>query len=203
MERYEEILDYWFGHIEDTVLPTQNRTRIWFSGTPEVDQELREKFNHDLEMAISGDYDNWDKDPRSLLCLIIILDQFSRNIYRSTPMAFAQDSKALDLCVSGIEKQFDHKLSLIERAFFYMPLMHAENLDMQATSVRAFKMLLDLSFPEARPTFQNFFDYAIRHYQVLEQFGRFPNRNKALKRESTQAEEEFLKKSAGGGFGQS
>ena len=201
MERYEEILHYWFGHIEDTVLPTQNRTKIWFSGTPEVDNELREKFKIDIEKAISGNYDNWEKEPRSLLALVIIFDQFSRNIYRATAMAFAQDDKALDLCIKGIEKQYDHKLSLIERAFFYMPLMHSENIDMQATSVRAFKMLLDLSFPEARPLFQNFFDYALRHYQVIEQFGRFPNRNIALKRKSTKAEEEFLKKSKSGDFG--
>lgn len=199
MERYEEILHYWFGHIEDTVLPTQNRMRIWFSGDPKTDEELRTEFNSDLEKAISGDYDAWETEPRSMLSLIIVLDQFSRNIYRNTAMAFAQDVRALDLSVNGIEKQFDHKLSLIERVFFYMPLMHSEDLDMQATSVRAFKMLLDLSFPEARATFQSFFDYALKHYQVVEQFGRFPHRNKFLNRESTEAEIEYLNK--GGGFG--
>ncbi len=197
MEKFDEILHYWFGHIEETVLPTQHRTRIWFGREPEVDQEIRLKFQTDLEKAISGEYDHWKNNSRSLLALIIIFDQFSRSIYRSMAASFEQDQKALELCVSGIEKQLDHNLSLIERAFFYIPLMHAEDLDMQVTSVRAFKMLLDLSFPEARALFQSFFDYALHHYQVIEQFGRFPSRNILLQRQSTQAEEEFLKKSRG------
>lgn len=197
MEKYDDILHYWFGHIEETVLPTQHRTRIWFGREPEVDEEIRQKFKIDLEKAISGEYDEWKNQSRSLLALIILFDQFSRSIFRSTPLAFSQDKNALDLCVGGIEKQLDHNLSLIERAFFYIPLMHAEDLDMQVTSVRAFKMLLDLSFPEARALFQSFFDYALHHYQVIEQFGRFPSRNIVLNRQSTQAEEEFLKKSRG------
>lgn len=201
MEKFEEILHYWFGHIEETILPTQHRTQVWFGRTPEVDEEIRQKFKNDLDKAISGQYNHWKAHSRSLLALIVLLDQFSRSIFRSTPASFAQDQKALDLCVEGIEKQLDHNLSLIERAFFYIPLMHAEDLDMQMTSVRAFKMLLDLSFPEARALFQSFFDYALHHYQVIEQFGRFPSRNIVLNRESTEAEKEFLKKSHAFGGG--
>jgi uncharacterized protein (DUF924 family) len=199
MQRVDEILHFWFGHIEETFVPTQHLSQMWFSATPEIDQEIRSKFGSDLEKAILGEYDNWGDNPRSCLALIIIFDQFSRHIYRDTPMSFAQDDKSLDLCVRGIERQFDHKVSLIERAFFYMPLMHSENFDMQHTSVRAFKMLADLSFPEARPIFENFFDYSIRHYQVVERFKRFPHRNLILGRKNTPEEDEFLS-IEGGGF---
>ncbi len=191
-ERVNEILKYWFGRVENTVLPTQNRVRIWFGANPETDAEIRKNFLHDLEMAITREYDFWEGSSRGDLALIIILDQFSRNIYRKTPMAYAQDQQALDVCVRGIERQNDHELSLIERAFFYMPLMHAENKEMQSTSVRAFKMLVDLSFPEARPTYESFFEYALRHYEVVDKFGRFPHRNAILGRNSTTEEERFL-----------
>jgi uncharacterized protein (DUF924 family) len=191
----DKILHFWFGHIESTVLPTQNRTRIWFGATPEGDKEIIEHFKVDTEKAICADYDDWESDPRGSLALIILLDQFSRSIYRRTPMAFTQDQKALDVCVRGIERQYDHELSLIERAFFYMPLMHSENHEMQATSVRAFKMLVDLSFPEARATYENFFEYAMRHFEIVEKFGRFPHRNLIVGRTSTPEEEEFMKKS--------
>lgn len=192
-QRIDDILAYWFGRIEDTVLPSENRSKIWFANNPDIDHEIKEKFGKDVEHAILDKYEHWEDNSRGTLALIILLDQFSRNIYRHTPMAFAQDLKALDLCVRGIERQYDHALSLIERAFFYMPLMHSENIDMQNTSVRAFKMLVDLSFPEARPTFENFFDFALKHYQVIERFGRYPSRNKILGRDSTKEELDYLK----------
>src|SRR3990167_10581655 len=103
MEKFEEILHYWFGHIEETVLPTQHRTRIWFGREPEVDEEIRGKFKVDLEKAIAGGYDQWKDNSRSLLALIILFDQFSRSIYRTTAASFAHDQRALDLCVGGIE----------------------------------------------------------------------------------------------------
>lgn len=194
-ELIDKILHFWFGHIETTVLPTQNRTRIWFGATEEGDNQIIEQFKTDTEKAICGDYDIWESEPRGSLALIVVLDQFSRSIYRKTPMAFTQDQKGLDVCVRGIERQFDHELSLIERAFFYMPLMHSENREMQSTSVRAFKMLVDLSFPEARSTYESFFEYALRHFEIVEKFGRFPHRNTILGRESTPEEVEFLTKS--------
>jgi uncharacterized protein (DUF924 family) len=194
-ESIDRVLHFWFGHVESTVLPTQHRTRIWFGASAEGDKEIIDQFKPDTEKAICGECDDWETDPRGSLALIVVLDQFSRSIYRKTPMAFTQDQKALDVCVRGIERQFDHELSLIERAFFYMPLMHSENHEMQSTSVRAFKMLVDLSFPEARSTYESFFEYALRHYEIVERFGRFPHRNVIVGRQSTPEEEEFLQKS--------
>ncbi len=200
-EMIDNVLHFWFGHIESTVLPTKERTRIWFGATPEGDQEIVDQFKKNLEDTITGKFDPWESEPRGSLALIIILDQFSRSIFRKSSMAFTQDQKALDICIRGIERQYDHELSLIERAFFYMPLMHSENREMQATSVRAFKMLVDLSFPEARSIYDNFFEYALRHFEIIEKFGRFPHRNIVMGRTSTKEEEEFLHKSKEG-FGQ-
>src|SRR5579871_2882940 len=158
MNRSEEILQYWFGEVEDTILPSEHRTEIWFSGKKEVDEEIKIKFSDDLKKAINNEYAEWEKDPHTCLALIILLDQFSRNVYRGSAIAYAQDQKALDLCLNGIQKEYDHALSLIERVFFYFPLMHAENLEMQATAVRAYQILVNLAFTETRGIFESFLD---------------------------------------------
>ena len=142
--------------------------------------------------AINGELDHWQSSPRSTLALIIIFDQFSRNIYRNKPEAFAQDNAALDLCLDGLDVEKDQHLSLIERVFYYLPLEHSENLTMQINSVRAFESLLDLALPETRPIFQNFYNHAITHYETIERFGRFPYRNLTLNRESTPEEIKYL-----------
>ena len=191
-KRADEILHYWFGRIEETILPSSHRTQVWFSHATEIDQEIKDKFAADVAKAMQGEYDYWKNNSRNLLALIILLDQFPRYIYRDTPQAFAQDSVALGACLYGIEREYDHSLSLVERVFYYMPLMHAENLDMQSASVRAYKILTDLSFPEARPLFENFLDQAIKNYEIIKTFNRFPDRNKVLNREFTPEEKDFL-----------
>lgn len=193
MNRADEVLNFWLGHIEETLLPTENRQKIWFSVSPEIDEEIKNKFEEDLNKAIQGVYTAWEEGPRGSLALIILFDQFSRKIYRDTPKAFAQDQKALDLVLRGVEREYDHSLSLIERAFYYMPFMHSEAFEMQSTSVRAYKILVDLSFPEARSIFERFLDVAIQNFEIIKNFGRFPGRNQILNRKSTQQEIEYLK----------
>lgn len=194
-QRIEEILHYWFGHVEETALPSEHRTQIWFGHTPEVDQEIKEKFSDDFNKAIHDEYKQWENSPRGCLALIILLDQFPRHLFRREAQAFSQDQKALSICLQGIERQHDHMLSLIERVFFYFPLMHSENLEMQALSIRVYQMLLNLSFPETRGIFEKFLDYAVRHYETIRRFGRFPHRNEILARPSTDEEVEYLKNS--------
>ncbi|MFT3742537.1 MAG: DUF924 family protein [Gammaproteobacteria bacterium] len=193
MNSFDAILQYWLGSVEKTALPSTHRTWVWFSGDPQVDKEIKTQFYEDYLKAVQGDYASWEQGPRSTLALIILFDQFSRHIYRNMPQAFDQDRKALDLCLRGVEQQFDHMLSLMERVFFYFPLMHSENAEMQSLSLRAYEMLLTLSFQETRPIFEKFLDYAIRHHEIISRFGRFPYRNEVLGRTSTPAEEEFLK----------
>jgi len=193
MERIETILHYWFGNAEKSALPSERRTWIWFSGDSSLDAEIKAQFQPDLQKAIRGSYDHWKETPRGFLALIILLDQFSRHIYRHTPKAFEQDSKALQLCLQGVEVSFDHQLSLMERVFFYFPLMHSENAEMQALSVRAYQILTAIAFSETRPLFQRFLDYAVSHSDHITRFGRFPHRNEILGRPSTDAELAFLK----------
>lgn len=193
MEKIETILHYWFGNAEKTALPSEHRIWIWFSGDPSLDTEIKDLFQEDLLKAEGGDYEHWQQTPRGSLALIVLLDQFSRHIYRNTPKAFEQDSKALHACLQGVEASYDHQLSLIERVFFYLPLMHSESPEMQILSVRAYQILAAIAFSETRPLFERFLDYAIRHHDHIVRFGRFPYRNEILGRTSTEAELLFLK----------
>jgi uncharacterized protein (DUF924 family) len=195
-EKVDAIVQYWFGESEGNIVPSKHMLHIWFDAEPKIDAEIKEKFLGEYQKTTRGEYSNWEDYPRSCLAQIIVLDQFSRHIFRNTPQAFAQDQKALDLCLRGIERQHDHLLSLLERAFFYFPLMHAEGLEMQAFSVRAFQMLVNLAFPETRGTFEKFLEYAVRHYEAVRQFNRFPQRNAIFGRESTPQELEYLKTAA-------
>lgn len=193
-QKADKILQYWFGEAEGILLPTQEQTHKWFAGDPLVDADIMDNFSEEHKDAISGHYEVWENHHRGTLALIVVMDQFSRHMFRNTPHAFAYDQKALDLCLRGIEREYDHLLSLLERAFFYFPLMHSESTEMQSFSVRAFQMLVSLSFPETRSIYEQFLEYAVRHYEAIRQFGRFPQRNEFLGRESTPEELEYLKK---------
>lgn len=192
-DQIETILHYWFGNVEKTALPSEHRSWIWFSGDETIDTEIKTQFLDLFYQAVRGELESWRKAPRGSLALIILLDQFSRHIYRHSPSAFEQDKKALEICLQGVEHSFDHQLSLIERVFFYFPLMHSENPEMQALSVRAYQMLAAIAFPETRAVFEKFLEHAIRHRELIVQYGRFPHRNEVLARPSTAAELTFLK----------
>lgn len=191
-KKIDAIMNYWFGDLQTADLPGNESTALWFGGSKEIDTEITELFAKDLECAIAGEYDDWVETPRGRLALIILFDQFSRNIYRSTPDAFSQDSKALTLCLEGVKARDDHTLALIQRVFFYMPLEHSEDLLMQQQSVTAFQSLANISMPETSGVYQAFLKYAFMHYDVIKQFGRFPHRNMILNRQSTEAEALFL-----------
>ena len=131
IQRAEEINKFWLGRVEETIIPSEHRARIWFGEDQETDVEIKNLFSEDLEKAIKGEYDDWQENPRGQFALILLLDQFSRHIYRDTPQAFAQDPKALTICMQGISIEADHALSLIERVFYYFPLLHSENIHHQ------------------------------------------------------------------------
>ena len=120
------------------------------------------------------------------------MDQFSRNLFRNQAKSFATDYKAQKLCLAGIEHELDHQLSLVERVFFYMPLMHAEDVQLQEYSVRAFQSLLELSLAETKSVYENFLSFAVKHYDIVKEFGRFPHRNSILERETSKSEETFI-----------
>lgn len=192
-EKADSILKYWFGRVEETVVPSENRARIWFGDDDTVDREICERFSEDLSNASSGAYANWEKVARGQLALILVLDQFARHIHRGQPEAFAQDDYALKICTQGMESEFDHSLTLIERVFYYFPLLHAEDLFYQEHAMRAYEALLAFSLPETKIIYESFFKFANHHYTIVRRFGRFPQRNLALGRESTPEELQYLK----------
>ena len=193
--REERILQYWFGELKEGEAPSSDYYKKWFAKRIEIDQYIKTTFEDDLELAVGGKLKSWENTPRGTLGLIILLDQFSRNIYRGTLKAFAQDSIALEICLRGIEKGFDIKLHPVERLFFYMPLEHQEDLEIQKKSVEYFSMLekLFLSSPSLASMLSEFRKYAEMHYVIIKRFGRFPHRNEILGHESTPEEIEFLK----------
>lgn len=188
-----KILNFWFGHVEETIVPSENRARIWFADSSDVDDNIKTQFKKTLQAAINGTYLDWEKEARGRLALIILLDQFSRHVYRDTPQAYTQDEKALNICIAGIHNENDHELSLIERVFFYFPLLHSEQLAYQEQSIRAYHMLAELAFAETRIIYDSFLKFANHHYTLIQRFGRFPQRNKILERHSTPEEIAYLK----------
>lgn len=190
---YEEVNKFWFGQVEQTIVPSEHRAKLWFGEDVRVDEELRLKFNLLLDQSIHGDYDSWLSSPRGQLALLIVLDQFSRHIYRGSPLAFSQDSRALRLCLQGLKEEADHHLSLIERVFYYFPLLHSEKLDNQDHAVHCYYQLGELAFSETRIIYDSFLKFANHHYNIIQRFGRFPQRNRILGRESTPEELQYLR----------
>lgn len=192
IDRSAEILDFWFGFIPGPDFFPENKMPVWFAITPEIDRQIRDNFTQDVLNAQRGDYNQWRETPRGRLALILLLDQFPRHIYRNQPQAFTLDRMAQALVLEGIQKGDDKHLYPIERAFFYLPLEHAEDLNMQNMSINSFRQLV-LNSPESiQPQMQDFLQAAIMHQQQIARFGRFPHRNTILRRESTPEETVFL-----------
>ena len=191
-ERAEEILWYWFGRLDEQGrVPSEKMTR-WFRGGKEVDDEIAALFEEDVEMAAAGELDTWQEHPRSAVALLLLLDQFPRNLYRGQPASFAADPKALALALHSLEQGFDKKLPPIFRVFLYLPLEHAEDLERQEQCVALFKELAQQASPEEKALYENFLDFAIQHRDLIARFGRFPYRNNILGRENTPEEDAFL-----------
>lgn len=196
MELIDSILKYWLGNVEETVIPTQSCARIWFSESPEVDEEIKSTYGTVHRDLVSAEHSSWMASSRAKLAKIIVLDQFSRHIYRDQPASFAYDKRALETCLQGLNELEDHNLSLIERIFFYYPLLHSEELVYQEQGVIAYSSLADLAFDETRVVYDSFLQFAHHHYNIIQRFGRFPQRNAILGRETTSEEQTYLDKEA-------
>jgi uncharacterized protein (DUF924 family) len=193
-----DLLHFWFGARPYSAAQVQLHSRLWFGEpdapelTPQADELIRERYGELTLEAERGGLTAWESGPRRRLALILLLDQFPRNIYRGTARAYAQDLRALSLTVSGMQFGADATLDPVERLFFYMPLMHAESLDLQEESVAAFRRLLDETEAALRFIFESSLRSAVQHRGIIERFGRFPHRNRALDRDSTPKELEWL-----------
>ena len=169
----DDVISFWFS---ERVKP------LWFKKSDEFDREIKEHFIDTYQLAKTGALDNWRKDAAGTLALIIVLDQFPRNMFRNTAQAFATDSQAAKLTKYALDNNYQKELTEEQQSFLYMPLMHSESRSQQALCVELFEKL-------GR---ENNLKFAIKHQEVINRFGRFPHRNKILGRQSTAAEKEFL-----------
>jgi uncharacterized protein (DUF924 family) len=194
LSEIEEVLDFWFGACgADGALDPMKR-RMWFGDGHKYDADIRRRFVVLHERAARGKLAHeWTATPRGRIALVIVLDQFSRHIHRGTAAAFEQDPAAQELVVNGLGLNVDHALNPAQRAFFYMPLEHAEDIELQRLGVRCFDGLAHVVAPAWRKDYEGFLGYARRHRDVIERFGRFPHRNAMLGRQSTKEERQFLK----------
>jgi uncharacterized protein (DUF924 family) len=190
--RIDVILSFWFMDKDLSAPQIDGRMDMWFGEDPAFDQQIVSDFADDVELASTGALDHWAHTPRGRLALILLLDQFRRNIYRNTKDAFASDRNALKLCVEGAMEKKDHGLSPIQRVFFYLPLQHAESRKVQKKSREIYKRLADGVSTTYLETFDTILQFAELHADIVERFGRFPHRNKLMKRPNTPEEDEYL-----------
>jgi len=194
----DAILDFWFLDSELDTPKIDSRLERWFGGDAQLDAEIRRRFGSLVEQASRGELDHWAAGSRGRLALIILLDQFRRNIYRGTAEAFSCDARALKLAVEGAMHAEYKGLPPIQRLFMFMPLQHAESLKVQEKSVRIFNALAEGSSETLRETFMTFAHFAELHRDIIAEYGRFPHRNQCLGRANTEAEEAYLATVDGG-----
>ena len=190
--RIDKILAFWFKEQELTAPQIDRRMDTWFGEDPLFDHEIEKEFGDDVELASKGQLDYWAAEPRGRLALILLIDQFRRNIHRNTEKAFSHDKLALKLCVEGAMEKKDASLTPIQRVFFYMPLQHAESRKVQAKSVALYSKLAESVSATYRETFETVAHFAELHKDIVDQFGRFPHRNQLLGRENTPEENQYL-----------
>ena len=192
----EDVLAFWFADANASPARAGERMSFWFGVSEDVDREIRERFGALLARAAGGELASWEDAPRSALALVIVLDQFSRNVYRGDARAFAQDALGLAAARRALARGFDRALAPIEHAFLLLPLEHAEDLGMQAECVARSRALAASGPPEWAETLRGFVPFAEQHRALIARFGRFPHRNRALGRRSTLEEEAFLTEGA-------
>jgi len=191
----EEVLSYWFPEDFSNADPETRRRQMerWMAGGPEVDREITERFGQVLEQARRGELDHWAETARGRLALIVVLDQFSRNVYRGSPLSYAQDEKALQLAVEGIDLGMDRELAVMERFFFWLPLGHSEDLALHDRSVSYTEEEAAKAPFHLRAGAEFGVSQAKAARDVIARFGRHPHRNELLGRDSTAEELEYLK----------
>ncbi len=179
----EEILGFWFG---SEGAPGYGELRKeWFAAEPQFDREIRDRFLETYAKARAGRLDHWLGRPQSALALVILLDQFSRNMFRGSAAMYEADDKALAVAEGTLEKGYDHELPPFQRWFLYMPFVHSEDIGDQRQAKKLFRKL-----EEHQPGYGRYQDW---HLKTIERFRRFPHRNEILGRQSTPEEAEFLK----------
>jgi len=189
MDRIDSIINYWFEGIDDSTAIDVKDTpfKKWFIKDEKVDQDIRQHFESDLIKAGAGEYKKWEETLQGRLALVILFDQLPRNMYRDTENMYAYDAIALELTRRTIKKGNDKDLMLIERAFFYLPLMHSEDVGMQQQSVEYFTKLVEevkVNHGDNAHYYEYSLKHAKEHHDTVCEHGRFPHRDAILNRAS-------------------
>ena len=188
----DAVLRAWFGDDLESPEAVDDRSRLWFASDPNFDELIRERFGMLPERAKRGELSGWAAAARSTLALVLVLDQFPRNLYRNSARSWAYDAAALNLSREALAREVDIQVHPLEAVFLYLPFEHVEDRAVQAESVSLFRSLVDRAPPRLSDRFEAFVEYAERHQRVIERFGRFPHRNEILGRQSTVEELEYL-----------
>ena len=188
----EEVLDFWFADGLTSPRALLERVAVWFASDPEFDRSIDERFAELPDLAMSGGLDSWRESPRGTAALVIVLDQFPRNLFRESARAFAYDPLALGIARASVDAGVDLELHPAEATFLYLPFEHSESSADQDRCVSLYEALAKRSGAEPRETFENFVGYASQHRDIIREFGRFPHRNSVLGREPTAEEIAFL-----------
>ncbi len=191
-ETIDSILAFWFGEGATATEISHSRKKIWWEKDAQIDQIIRERFEPVTQAVFRGQLDHWRATPRGMLACILCCDQFPRNMYRSTPESFAYDQVALALAERLVGAGMDQKLEPIQRVFAYLPYEHSEDIAMQDKSMTLYQTLLEGADAEDHELFSTYLDFARRHRDIIERFGRYPHRNDILGRQSTNEEKAFL-----------
>jgi len=189
----DDVLQYWFGEPATSPHELMVQIRRWFLGPPEVDAEIRARFAHAVELAVGGGLGGWEQEPQSCLALVLLLDQFTRNVFRGDARTYAGDARAQRVCLDAFDRGHDREMSYDHEWFLALPLLHAEDLALQDR----FLALTHAQTPHAPATHagavSSRLEQAEKYRGIIARFGRFPHRNKLLGRPSTPEETEFLK----------
>ncbi len=188
----EEVLDFWFGSAADDPAAAAARNAVWYAADARFDAQIVQRFGDALDDARNGRLDGWAHSPRGALALVIVLDQFPRNVWRGEARCFSCDAAALAHARAAIDAGHLDALTPPERVFLAMPFQHAESLDVQRESVALYERLVELCDDTWRDFASNSLDFARRHHNIVARFGRFPHRNGILGRPDTEEERRWL-----------
>jgi len=188
----DEVLDFWFAGALESSAAAEARNALWFGNDEEFDRQIRARFGALPERAARGELDGWLKTPRGVLAMVIVLDQFPRNLHRGSAQAFAYDAAARAAATLLISRGLDETLHPIEAGFLYLPFEHSEDLLDSQRSLELYRGLEERVCEEERGLFEGMTDWARRHYDIIARFGRFPHRNEVLEREPTEEERRYL-----------
>jgi uncharacterized protein (DUF924 family) len=193
-----DLLSFWIGEPVDSAPQLLAKYRRWYEGGPELDEAIRTRYGALVEAALGGELDFWRGSVSGRLALLILLDQFTRNIYRGTPRAYAGDAAALALALDTVDQGMHRAYSLEERLFVLMPMVHAESVEMLARAVQLADAMVAEAPAALRETWAFGAQRVRRYHSLIARFGRFPGRNVILGRVSSTAELAYLAEEAGG-----